>query len=190
MVKRQSDFFDSHADLKPGRLTHGGLAAAKRRKLSRPLDPRRPAHFVLKSSKAKGRHSLYSKQVQIERIVKKYAGTYRIKIHNFANVGTHLHLVVSFKARRAVQRFVQIIASLISRVVTGARKGQPFGRFWDALAFSRVVTGRRDFLYVQNYVDANQLESADGYAERTDYLLELALERRRAKKLRPICSGG
>ena len=45
----------------------------------------------------------------------------------------------------------------------GARKGKAFGkRFWDHLAFTRIITGRRDFVSIKNYFYKNQSEREDG----------------------------
>ena len=115
--------------------------------------------------------SLLSKQVEIDRIIEKHAKLNNIKIHNFANVGNHLHLVASFKLRRQMQKFLKVVASLIARLMTGARKGKPFGKFWDSVAFSRVINGLRDLKGVMNYVTANQIEAKFGKLEREIHLL-------------------
>ena len=60
------------------------------------------------------------------------------------------------------------VAGLIARAVTGARKGKVFGRFWDALAHSRVVTGLRDLRNVLDYVFVNQIEGNFGAGARAD----------------------
>ncbi len=116
----------------------------------------------MRSSKAKGRLSFRSKQIEIRKIIETAAARGNVKVHQFANVGNHLHLLISFKKRESCQRFLREVAGLVARVVTGARKGKPFGKFWDLLAHSRVVTGLRDLRNVVDYVFINQMEGQFG----------------------------
>ncbi|MEK7357698.1 MAG: transposase [Bdellovibrionota bacterium] len=116
----------------------------------------------MRSTKAKGRFSFRNHQVTVKRIIETSAGRSNIKIHKVANVGNHLHLLISFKTRKSFQRFMREISGIIARKVTGARKGKPFGKFWDLLAHSRVVTGLRGFRAALNYVFLNQVEGQFG----------------------------
>ena len=43
-------------------------------------------------------------------------------------------------------------------LVTGARKGQAVGKFWDELAFSRILGWGREFERVKSYLTKNILE--------------------------------
>jgi hypothetical protein len=43
--------------------------------------------------------------------------------------------------------------------VTGARKGKPKGRFFDAVAYSKVVSWGREFAALKAYLWKNALES-------------------------------
>ena len=49
-------------------------------------------------------------------------------------------------------------AGTAARIVTGARRGRPTGRFWSTRAYSRIVHWGRDFRAVQAYVYQNELE--------------------------------
>ncbi len=62
--------------------------------------------------------------------------------------------------------FLRSFSGEVARAVTGARKGKPFGKFWDALAHSRVITGRKSFEIIDRYIFANQLEENHGYKGR------------------------
>ena len=168
--RKQRDFFENHSELRPGRLAHGGELSIRRRKLIRPLDPRRPVHITMRSSKARGRYNFRNHQLTVKRIVENAAQRSNIKLHKFANVGNHLHMLISFRSREACQRFMREVAGLIARAVTGARKGKAFGKFWDALAHSRVVTGLRDLRNVIDYVFVNQIEGTFGAAARADLI--------------------
>jgi hypothetical protein len=49
---------------------------------------------------------------------------------------------------------------LIPRIVTGAKKGKPLSRkFWDGLAYTKIVTFGRQFKNTSNYVFRNTLEA-------------------------------
>ncbi len=159
---KQTDFFDQQRDFAPRRHTHGGSATQGRRKLQRPLDSRKPVHLVLKSSHAKGQRSFLGSRnkLKIASILKDRAKQFAITLHSQQNVGNHIHVVASFKRREDFQNFLCTIAALIARHVTGARKGKPFGvKFWDSLAFTRVVMGRRDQYGLLRYVDKNRIEA-------------------------------
>lgn len=83
-----------------------------------------------------------------------------MRIHRYANSGNHLHLLVVGKHRDGLANFLRTIGALIPRLVTGAKKGRPIGRFWDHLAFSRIVEWGRDFLKTRLYVIQNESEGA------------------------------
>lgn len=122
----------------------------------------------MRSSKAKGRYGLRGKRLEIKKIVETAAARGKLTIHEFANVGNHLHLLISFKSRASFQRFLKEVTGLVARVVTGARKGKPFGRFWDELAFSRVITRLKDLRNVLDYVFMNRIEGTFGSSARAN----------------------
>lgn len=148
------------------RSLHGGDTRLGRRKLARPIDPKRSMNVVFKSSKAKGPMSfLHPKKVRaVDQTVRSIAEKYGIRIYQYANSGNHLHLLFKGPDRKAIQDFLRAIGSRVAQLMTGARKGQAFGRFWDGLAFSRVVEWGRAFREARFYVLRNQLE-AEGFAE-------------------------
>lgn len=88
------------------------------------------------------------------------ADRYRVRVHRFENVGNHLHLLISTPSREAFQNFLRTMSGAIAMFVTGAKKGQGLKkRFWDLLAWSRVVNWGRDFQVVKTYFFKNALES-------------------------------
>ena len=147
--------------LAPGRRAHGGSLSKGVRKLSRPLDRKRPVHLVFKSSSARGALSFLrpDHRLAVDRIIAKRAKQFAVKIHGKEVMSNHIHLVASFSNRTLFQNFMRTVSALIARHVTGARRGRPFGkRFWDDLLFSRVVSGRRDFRGLTSYLQKNQIE--------------------------------
>jgi REP element-mobilizing transposase RayT len=134
-----------------------------RRKIFRPLDRKRPLHIILKSSLARGSKSFVSNQLVVKSLIEAKAKAYGIKIHGLEIMRDHIHLFVSFKSRVFVQSFMKVTTGLIARAITKAAKGKPFGkRFWDGLAFTRIITGRRDFATMRNYLVKNRIERDEG----------------------------
>jgi len=161
MKPKQLDFFSKEREHAPNRRSHGGGDARGLRKVARPLDTRQPIHIVLKSSHARGRLSFLGtkNRLLVEKTVRQWARRFHVKIHGLENVGTHIHVIASFPKRECFGHFLRTVTALIAREITGARKGRPFGkRFWDDLAFTRVITGWRDLRGMKNYLFKNALE--------------------------------
>jgi len=143
------------------RLVHGGEINKGKRKERRPVVTKRPMHIVFRSTQARGNLSLLRRQNA--RIVRselsKWSKRFGIRIYQWANVGNHIHLVVLAKTRRGFHNFLRTVAGKIAQRVTGAKRGQEFGRFWDLLAYSRVVEWGKAFQMVRKYVFQNELEA-------------------------------
>ena len=95
----------------------------------------------------------------VREMLRRYTRRYGIRVYEFANAGNHLHILVRAKCRVALQNFLRVFAGLLARRMTGARKARPIGRFWDMLAYSRVMSWGRDFFGVRAYVLQNELEA-------------------------------
>lgn len=173
---RQTGLKNEWRDL--GRRTHGGLISRGRRKLRRPLATKKWIHLVLKSDRAVGVRSLLTakNQVFVDRLLKQKAKKFGVKIAEFANVGNHLHLKIRIADRLEFGKFLKSVTTQIARFVTGARRGQPFGRFWQGLAYTRVLTSRYEELQLRGYIAANRLEAelpgAKGRTAREKWLAE------------------
>ena len=167
----QQNFFDD-LGIKRNSLCHGGELTVGKRKTRRPLDRRKPIHLVLRSSRATGQLSfLHAKnKIVVEKIIKKQAAKFGVKIAKAANVGNHIHLLLRFSHRKSFQSFLISVSGMIARFVTKARKGIKFGRFWDTLAFTRVITSSFVYLTIYEYVVANQIEGRCGRTARKNYL--------------------
>ena len=151
---------DVHAEL--ARTEHGGAVRLRRRKLERPVSVRRPMHIVLTSERARGPWSLRKHERAVRDALRAMAHRFGVRVYDYANVGTHLHLLVRARRRETFQAFLRSFAGIVARRVTGARRGRPSGRFFSALAWSRVVAWGRDYLGVRHYVFRNEIEAALG----------------------------
>jgi REP element-mobilizing transposase RayT len=148
--------------------THGGDLAKGKRKTARPVDPKQALHIVMRSSQARGEHSmLHPRHYQhVHDFTYQIAKKLGVKIHQFANVGNHLHLLIRFSSRALLKSFLREIAGGIAMIITGAKKGngraqnQNNRSFWDQLAFTRIVQLGRDFENVIEYLIKNLAEGA------------------------------
>jgi hypothetical protein len=163
-----------HAELT--RCQHGGAIRQRRRKLARPVSTRRPMHLTLSSQRARGPWSLRRHERAVAEVLRASARRHNVRVYEFANVGSHLHLLVRARRREDFQAFLRSFAGLVARRVTGSRRGRPLegGPFWSALAWSRLVAWGRDYMGVRHYIFRNRIEATDGSAVRR--ALELGAE--------------
>ncbi len=153
--------FHQSSFLKPISSSFGGEQQKGHRKTYRPLDPKSTIHLVLKSSRAKGMWSLLHRRhkTRIQDLLEKLAKENGIKIYRYANVGNHLHLLLKIHSRRGFQKFLRVFTGRVALLITQARKGNPQGKFWDAIAFTRIVQWGKDFTRITRYFFKNEIES-------------------------------
>jgi REP element-mobilizing transposase RayT len=156
LVQRSLFPREVHAELV--RTEHGGAVRRGCRKLERPVSVRRPMHVVLSSHRARGPWSLRKHAPAVQGALREMAVRFGIRIYDFANVGSHLHLLVRARRRESFQAFLRSFAGIVARRVTGARRGRPCGRFFSEIAWTRVVAWGRDYVGVRHYVFRNQIE--------------------------------
>jgi REP element-mobilizing transposase RayT len=158
----QLSLFDRPVQIELARTQHGGDFRRARRKLERPVSTRRPMHVVLTSHRARGPWSLRKHDRAVREALRRMARRFEVRIYDFANVGSHLHLVLRARRREAFQGFLRSFAGIVARRVTGARRAHPSGPFFDGLAWSRVVSWGRDYWGLRHYVFRNQIEGDQG----------------------------
>ncbi len=164
---KQQEFFKRN-----NRKSHGGTAAGKR-KTARPLDPKRLHHVVMRSQHAVNKLSFKSLyyQTQLKDLIFEKAKVYGVRIAEFSNVGTHFHLLLKFQNRPMIQNFLRVVLGLIARIVSKAQKGKKFGKFWDALVFTRIISKGRDEARMYEYLVCNQIQAVYGMEARLAYQL-------------------
>jgi hypothetical protein len=143
------------------RLEHGGERARGRRKVRRPFDPKRPVHLTLRSSRARGAWSMLRPRhrAQVLHQLQRMATKRDIRIYRFANVGNHLHLLVQAGSLAAFQAFLREFSGRVAAAITGSVKGRP-QKFWDHLAWSKVVEWGRQYRAASRYILLNVLEGS------------------------------
>ena len=143
------------------KLTHGGEYSVGRRKLKRPLSLRKPMHVVLRSERAKGSWSLraFQNQPQVSRLINKFGKRFHVSVYRYSINSNHVHLVTRAKRREDFQNFMRALCGAMVLAVTKSRKTKRIGRFWDHLAFSRVVEWGNAYRKLIAYVVQNQMEA-------------------------------
>jgi REP element-mobilizing transposase RayT len=151
--------------------SYGGDTKGKR-KIARPISTKKWTHLTLKSNKAKGALSLstFKNTILVKAIIKKQASKHGIEISDYVNMGNHLHLKVKPTTRKGFQSFLKSTTAMIARAVTGAKKGFKFGKFWDGLAYTRVIESGYELFQLKGYFQANRVEYKKGYQARLAYL--------------------
>lgn len=165
--------------------SHGGQALKRRRKVKRPLLPGKITHVVLKSSRAKGKLSFLTNSAKVSARLKERTKRFHIKIHDWVNMGNHLHLKISCNDTKNIGLFLRTFAGLLARDLTGAHKGTgKRGRFWDGLAYTRVLHSSLEELGLRGYFEGNHRQRELGYAERKRYLDDWNLFLKKLKSVR------
>lgn len=167
-------------------LSLGGSSLKKRRKIKRPLINGLATHVVFKSSKAKGDLSFYRHKKLVAKLLSEKSRKFYIEIQEWVNMGNHLHLKIRFKDRKYVGMFLKSFSATLARKITGAKKGNRFGKFWDGLVYTRVLSSKLEELGIKGYFEANHRQREYGYADREMYLKRFnqflyRLRRKRAK---------
>jgi REP element-mobilizing transposase RayT len=149
------------------RTEHGGDVRRGQRKLERPVSTKRPMHLTLHSSSARGDWSLLRRRRAVREALVTASRRSGVRVYDFANVGSHLHLLVRCRRRTELQTFLRSFAGIVARTVTGATRGPlQGGRFWDGLAWSRIINWGREWRTVRNYLYRNRFEATYGPAAR------------------------
>ena len=123
-------------------------------------------HFTFRAEAARGALSLLHPRHArlVQKTLAEQSQRWNVRVMEQANVGNHQHLVLKAANREGFRHFLRCVCGIIAMKVTGSCKGKPFGaRFWDELAFSRVVEWGRDLLNLRKYLELNRLE-ANGYS--------------------------
>jgi REP element-mobilizing transposase RayT len=166
--------------------SHGGVSLKKRRKVARPLLENKITHIVFKSSKARNQYSFYRHKNTVGSLLRKTSRQFFIEILDWVNMGNHLHLKVRFKDKSRMKQFLKSFPGLLARKITGAKKGNKFGRFWDGLAYTRVLLNSLEEYGLRSYFEANHRQRELGYSERVDYLKRFNQRIYRLKQIRAV----
>src|SRR3989338_635348 len=138
----------------------GGSHSIGVRKEARPVSVKEALHVVLRAEQARGKYSLLipAHARMLYRLMVFYGKKFEVKIYNFAIVGNHAHFILKAKTKRGFQNFLRVFAGQVAQRVTKAKPGHPLAkRFWDYLAFSRIIPWGKAFENAKKYVFKNIL---------------------------------
>lgn len=164
------------------------MSIKKRPKTKRPLRVKLAHHVVFKSSKAIGKNSFYAHKRLVADLLKERGRKFFVEVLDFVNMGNHLHLKVRFNDRARFQNFLRTFAGLLARRITNSHRGRTFGKFWDGLVYTRILTSSFEELGLRGYFEGNHRQRELGYAERILFLKRwneflYRLKRTRARSL-------
>ena len=127
----------------------------------RPFHSKKPLHLVFRSTKAKGPWSFLHGRNKgaIHSLLLDISHKWGGLIYGYENVGNHLHMIARFKQRADFQRFLKEFTQKVMFLITGARKGNPQGKFFASIVYSRVLEWGRSFRVAKNYLWKNALEA-------------------------------
>jgi len=158
------------------RYNHGGILRQKRRgRKARPLSTRYPLHLVFKADKTafkKGLRSPLGFAIS-QRVLKKYAKRFFVKLEQVAICQDHIHCLVRLSKRSLGQHFFRVVAGQIAQEFqkNGLMKvtdtpadgdeasGKPTKSFWRYRPFTRVIKGYRPYQRVRSYIQLNEREA-------------------------------
>jgi hypothetical protein len=125
---------------------YGGDSIRGKRKVRRPFKAGRPLHLVFRSSRACGAWSFLQRRNKavLRNLFEREAKERGLKVLQFRNFGQHLQILARFPDRASLRAFLRVFTQKVMFLITGARKGCPKGRFFDAIAYSRVLDDARD----------------------------------------------
>ena len=140
----------------------GGSVNAKKRKIARPLCVKRPLHVVLRAPKAKGQWDLLRRDNAklLFLLLSRYAKQFDVRVYQFANVSNHCHFLVKAKTKEGFRNFLRAFAGQVAQRITKAGPGRPLKeRFWELIAFTRIIEWGKAYTHAKNYLYKNILQA-------------------------------
>ena len=125
-------------------------------------------HVVMRAEKARGILSLRNPRnfSMVNHWIKTFAKRFDVKIYRYSINSNHVHIALRAKTRESFQNYLRATAGVIGLKILNAAKIKAKGRFWDLLAFSRIVEWGRGYEILLKYVLQNQLEAEGSIAYR------------------------
>ena len=165
---QQRSFLKTHGKFQH---SHGGTLRQKRlgRKF-RPLSKKAPIHLVfkahrklLKENSFRGTRSF----LLIQRLIKRYAARFYIRIEQCSIQADHIHLLVRCSERFFYQAFFRVLAGQIAqclqkenllKLILSEVTDTP-QKLWMYRPFSRIVKSYKGLRIVKNYIQLNEQEA-------------------------------
>lgn len=150
------------------RFCHGGnLRNQRAGRSARPLAAKEPLHIVLKINPGvlKGGLRGAASLLLINKLLKRYAKKFFVRIDRFSINADHIHIVLRFTKRSLIQAFFRVVPGQFAQrmgIRKPSRKSEaPLSkrRLWKNRPWSRVIKGYRAYRTALNYVQLNIKEA-------------------------------
>ena len=93
----------------------------------------------------------------MERLLAKHKKRFGLRIYKYSINSNHIHLAVRAYRREDLQNFLRAFAGELALKIL--KKAGLRGKFWDLLAFTRLVEWGKSFKSLLDYVETNQKEA-------------------------------
>jgi REP element-mobilizing transposase RayT len=186
-MKRSRQAFLPGFDMKK-KLAFGGSSLKSHPKEARTLVFSQAIHLVMRSTKARGRHSFLFQAQGVERLIRLQAEKANVRVYDIANAGNHLHLIIKVPSPRLYRRFIRSLSGLLVRKVMGTQRGKPLNleKFWDARPFTRIVSWGKDYDGLKNYLEINRGEVQGFERMEMRFILRKIAELERGERLQAV----
>lgn len=147
---------------------YGGTETKGRRKAGRPFVGTLPVLFVFRALDSKNERSLAHRKnkARVMKLVYGLAARYKIKVLEFSNTGSKLHVLLKAEDRYSLTCFLRVMAGRIAQSITGAKKGVRRGRYWASLCWSRLLKKGPELQKIQKYLRLFQLQELASFLGR------------------------
>lgn len=143
----------------------GSLLKNSHAKTKRPFAPRAVMHITMKTH-GYGRLIKPGRRSRIDSIIRKIAASNWVKLHNLANAGNHIHLLIEVRTKEGLTGFLRGVSGAIARFVLAEESRSTLtakvraSSFWLQRPWSRILSwSGLAFFRAYRYVDLNSLES-------------------------------
>jgi REP element-mobilizing transposase RayT len=144
-----------HEQFRRRPLSFGGSLLKGNAREARPLSTKLPIHAVLKASASTRSMKTPSRFYRVNNLIRETAKKHGVVIHELANAGNHLHILISIPSRKGWSRFIKELSGRVAQLMSNAK------RFWGQKPFTRVTSGwRKEFAIVKKYI-ARQHETPE-----------------------------
>lgn len=144
------------------RHCHGGsLRNSAKGRGARPLSTKDPIHLVFKVNKVAVKSGLRHPRnfTLMNRVLKRYAAKFFVKIEQFSIQKDHVHLLIRGGRRSRLLSFMRVVAGQFAQGLTDTPNVKNEGpRVWEQRPFSRVIKGYRPYRIVRDYIQLNECE--------------------------------
>jgi REP element-mobilizing transposase RayT len=168
MSKRHKQLSFTAKGLEKPKVAFGGHSFKTNAKSKRPISSKLPIHLVMRTDGRKFSMRKPRAFRLVDQIVYRTADKYSVLIYEFANVGSHLHMVIKLPHLREWAKFIRELSGRIAQEMQELKGPEKGEKFWIFKPFTRVVASwGKAYRDCCDYVILNRLEGG-GHIRRAD----------------------